>query len=95
MITPAQRAEIRRLYYGEHWKLGTIAAQLGLHRETVRAAVEHESGAGRRGVINDNYFCRSPWWRWAGRGSTRGACDTARFPHGGRVGHGCAGSAIA
>ena len=46
-------------------------------------------------VINDNYFCRSPWWRWAGRGSTRGACDTARFPHGGRVGHGCAGSAIA
>ena len=50
MITPAQRAEIRRLYYGEHWKLGTIAAQLGLHRETVRAAVDHESGAGRRGV---------------------------------------------
>ena len=40
MITPAQRAEIRHLYYGEHWKLGTIAAQLGLHRETVRAAVE-------------------------------------------------------
>ena len=35
MITPAQRAEIRRLYYGEHWKIGTIAAQLGLHRETV------------------------------------------------------------
>ena len=27
MITPAQRAEIRRLYYGEHWKLGTIAAR--------------------------------------------------------------------
>ena len=50
MITPAQRAEIRRLYYGEHWKLGTIAAQLGLHRETVRAAVECESGGVRRGV---------------------------------------------
>ena len=29
MITPAQRAEIRRLFYGEHWKIGTIAAQLG------------------------------------------------------------------
>ena len=43
MITPAQRAEIRRLYYGEHWKIGTIAAQLGLHRETVRAAVERET----------------------------------------------------
>ncbi len=50
MITPAQRAEIRRLYYGEHWKIGTIATQLGLHRETVRAAVERESGAGRPGV---------------------------------------------
>ena len=50
MITPAQRAEIRRLCYGEHWKIGTIAAQLGLHRETVRAAVEHESGGVRRGV---------------------------------------------
>ena len=47
MITPAQRAEIRRLYYSEHWKLGTIATQLGLHRETVRAAVEREPGAGR------------------------------------------------
>ena len=50
MITPEQRAEIRRLYYGEHWKIGTIATQLGLHRETVRAAVEHESGAGRPGL---------------------------------------------
>ena len=44
MITPAQRAEIRRLFYGEHWKVGTIAAQLGLHHETVRAAVERETG---------------------------------------------------
>ena len=50
MITPAQRAEIRRLYYGEHWKMGTIAVQLGLHRETVRAAVEHEAGGVGRGV---------------------------------------------
>ena len=50
MITPAQRAEIRRLYYGEHWKLGTIAAQLGLHHETVRAAVEREAGGFRRGA---------------------------------------------
>ena len=43
MITPAQRAEIRRLFYGEHWKIGAIAAQLGFHHETVRAAVERES----------------------------------------------------
>ena len=47
MITPAQRAEIRRLFYGEHWKVGTIAAQLGLHRETVRTAVERETAGVR------------------------------------------------
>lgn len=28
-------AEVRRLYFGEHWKRGTIAAQLGLHHDTV------------------------------------------------------------
>ena len=50
MITPAQRAEIRRLYFGEHWKLGTIAAALGIHHETVRAALQHETGGLRRGV---------------------------------------------
>ncbi len=47
MITPAQRAEIRRLFYGEHWKIGTIAAQLGFHHDTVRAAVERESAGVR------------------------------------------------
>jgi transposase len=50
MITPAQRAEMRRLYFGEHWKIGTIAAALGVHHETVRAAVQHETGGLRRGV---------------------------------------------
>jgi transposase len=39
MILPEQIAEVRRLYYAEHWKIGTIAAQLGLHPDTVRAAV--------------------------------------------------------
>ena len=50
MITPAQRAEIRRLSFGEHWKIGTIAAALGVHHETVRAALQHETGGLRRGV---------------------------------------------
>ena len=50
MITPAQRAEIRRLYFGEHWKVGTIVAALGVHHETVRAALQHETGGTRRGV---------------------------------------------
>ena len=50
MITPAQRAEIRRLFYDEHWKLGIIAAQLGFHHQTVRAAVERETRGFRRGA---------------------------------------------
>ena len=43
MITPEQHAEIRRLYYGEHWKVGTIAAALGVHHDTVRAAIAHDT----------------------------------------------------
>jgi transposase len=39
MITPAQHAEIRRLYFGEHWKVGTIVTNLGVHADTVRAAI--------------------------------------------------------
>ncbi len=39
MISDEQRATIRRLFYGEHWKIGTIAAQLDLHENTVKAAV--------------------------------------------------------
>ena len=44
MITPEQHAEIRRLYYAEHWTVGTIAAQLGAHHETVAAALNREIG---------------------------------------------------
>jgi transposase len=50
MITPEQHAEIRRLYYGEHWKVGTIVAALGLHHETVRAAVVNDTQGVRRGT---------------------------------------------
>ena len=63
MITPAQRAEIRRLYFSEQWKVGTIAAQLGLHRETVRAAVERESPGVRSqrvaAAASSTRICRS------------------------------------
>ena len=31
MISAELRAHIRRLFYGEHWKIGTIAAELGVH----------------------------------------------------------------
>jgi transposase len=40
MITPEQRAEIRRLFHAEHWKIGTIATQLSVHPDTVREALE-------------------------------------------------------
>ena len=40
MLDPEKLATIRRLYFAEHWKIGTIASELGVHRDTVRAAVE-------------------------------------------------------
>ena len=49
MITPEQHAEIRRLYYGEHWKVGTIVTALGVHHDTVRAAIA-DTQAVRRGT---------------------------------------------
>jgi len=40
MISPETRAQIRRYFYAEHWKIGTIARQLDLHPDTVRNAIE-------------------------------------------------------
>lgn len=34
-VGPAVAAEIRRLYFAEHWKRGTIAVQLGVHFDVV------------------------------------------------------------
>lgn len=34
--TPEREAEITRLYFAEHWRVGTIAAQLGVHPDVVR-----------------------------------------------------------
>ena len=42
MIDDEQRARIRRLFYAEHWKVGTIAAELGVHHDTVSRAIEAE-----------------------------------------------------
>lgn len=36
VVTPELRAQILRLYLAEHWRIGTIARQLHLHRDTVR-----------------------------------------------------------
>jgi transposase len=42
MIDMELRARIRRLFYVEHWKVGTIARELLLHPETVARAIETE-----------------------------------------------------
>ena len=40
MISDEQVAQIRHLFHAEHWKMGTIAAELHLHPDTVRAALD-------------------------------------------------------
>jgi transposase len=40
MISPETRAQIRRYFYAEHWKVGTIAHELGVHPDAVRNAIE-------------------------------------------------------
>jgi len=42
VIAPEQIAEIRRLFFAEHWKVGTIASSLGLHADTIRGAIGTE-----------------------------------------------------
>ena len=44
MISLLQRAEIRRLFYAEHWPVGTIADALGVHHETVSRALNRARG---------------------------------------------------
>jgi transposase len=38
-------AEILRLHYGEHWRVGTIARQLGIHADVVRRVLARRVGA--------------------------------------------------
>ena len=45
MIDLESVARIRQLYYGEHWRVGTIAAELGLHHEVVERALRDETQA--------------------------------------------------
>jgi transposase len=42
MIPPDLRTRIRRLFFAEHWRVGTIAAELGVHHDAVRRAIEAE-----------------------------------------------------
>lgn len=42
MISPETCAQIRRYFYAEHWKIGTIARELDVHPDAVRHAIESE-----------------------------------------------------
>jgi transposase len=42
MIPPDLRAEIRRLFFAEHFRVNAIAEHLRVHRDTVRRAIEVE-----------------------------------------------------
>ena len=40
MIDQELRSRMRRLFFAEHWKVGTISAELGVHHDTVSLAIE-------------------------------------------------------
>ena len=58
MIEPELIVKIRHLYFAEHWKIGTIAAELGVHHDTVRNAID----SGRSTEPGENALC-SCWIR--------------------------------
>lgn len=57
-VSKDKEAEIRRLHYGEHWKVGTIANQLGVHPEVVKRVLgllEPRSQSSLRARLIDPY----------------------------------------
>ncbi|MBM4027607.1 MAG: IS21 family transposase [Planctomycetes bacterium] len=51
MIPPEIEAEILRLYHAEHWRVGTIAAQLHVHHSTVRRVLIQSGGSAARSTV--------------------------------------------
>ena len=47
MIDKQLEAKIRRLFFAEHWKVGTIASELGLHHDVVRRVIASEAFVSR------------------------------------------------
>lgn len=58
MISPETRALIRRYFFAEHWKIGTIVSELGVHPDTVRNVIESDrfSSASLRPSLADPYL---------------------------------------
>ena len=59
-ISPEQEAQILRYYHAEHWRIGTIATQLGMHHGTVSRVLAQAglppAGAPRRASRIDPYL---------------------------------------
>jgi hypothetical protein len=64
MISPEIRAQIRRYFHAEHWKIGTIASELGVHPETVRNAIEAQRPSStqvlRPSIVDPSADCIRP-----------------------------------
>jgi transposase len=76
MISPEQKAEIRHLFHAEHWNVGTIAGQMGLHPQTVKNALESHRfvrGPSLRNHLTDPYldFIRETLHRYPRLRATR------------------------
>jgi hypothetical protein len=52
-IDEAKEAEIRRLHFAEHWNVGTIVTQLGLHHDVVERVLGVGKGARSRPPAGD------------------------------------------
>jgi hypothetical protein len=52
-IDEAREAEIRRLHFAEHWKVGTIVTQLGEHHDVVERVLGLGKGARSRPAAVD------------------------------------------
>lgn len=46
-ISAEQRVRIRSLFFAEHWKVGTIATELGVHPDTVKSAIGSQTFVSR------------------------------------------------
>jgi IS30 family transposase len=49
MIPKEKEAKILRLFHAEHWRVNTIARQLGLHHSTVRRVLQ-QGGVARQAL---------------------------------------------
>ena len=58
MISPETCAQIRRYFYAEHWKIGTIARELRVHPDAVRRAIEPDRfhSPALRSCLTDPYL---------------------------------------